>query len=221
MSFLAPDWPAPGNVLAATSVRSNGAVEVPAAMAGFVYPRYRQVHGTVALPAASVATTTEADAVYTQEVGLICAVRTADCLPVLFCHREGSEVAAAHAGWRGLAAGALESTLDAMDSAPEDLLVWIGPAISARHYEVGNDVRAAFLAASPPAQLGAVSAAFVPRGDRFLADLVGIARMRLTAAGVSAIYGGSHCTYADAERFHSWRRDGEKAGRMVTAICRI
>jgi YfiH family protein len=161
---------------------------------------------------------TEADAVYTSAESLGCAVVTADCLPVLLCDRAGSRVAAAHAGWRGLAAGILENTLDALGCEPVELLAWIGPAISQSRYEVGRDVLDAFLQDVPAALAGPTEACFQPRGDKFLADLSGLARLRLQQRGVDALYGGDLCTFSDPVRFHSWRRDGEAAGRLSSVI---
>ena len=132
----------------------------------------------------------EADALYTSEAGIGCRVVTADCLPVLLCRREGNQIAAVHAGWRGLAAGILEATLAAMGSQPETLLAWIGPAISQACYEVGGEVREAFLAAGTPAQREALDACFRPQEGKFLADLPGIARIRLASQGVLEVHGG-------------------------------
>ena len=140
---------------------------------------------------------------------------TADCLPILLASRRGDEVAAAHAGWRGLSAGVIEATTGAMRTAPEELVAWIGPAISRTHYEVGADVLEAFV---NRAHDGEVLACFEPRGDKFMADLPRLARLRLHRLGVGQVSGGDFCTYADP-RFHSWRRDGEAAGRLCSVIC--
>jgi len=140
-------------------------------------------------------------------------VRTADCLPVLFCSADGTEVAAAHAGWRGLAAGVLENTVAAMRSDVSNLLAWMGPAISQPNFEVGGEVRDAFLAHSVAAEACFEANA---RG-RWQADLYGLARQRLAASGVKAIYGGGWCTFADSERFYSYRRNQE-TGRMVSFV---
>ena len=138
---------------------------------------------------------------------------TADCLPVLFCDRAGSIVAAAHAGWRGLLGGVLESTLAAMAVAPEHVLAWLGPAIGPSAFEVGDEVRAAFVA-----ELPAAGEAFAPCGQgKWLADLYALARLRLARAGVTTVYGGNACTYSDPARYFSYRRDGV-TGRMATLI---
>ena len=138
---------------------------------------------------------------------------TADCLPVLLCDRAGSVVAAAHAGWRGLAGGVLENTIDAMQAAPADLLAWLGPAIGPDAFEVGGDVLAAFTHADPAAE-----AAFEPIGSgKYLANIYLLATQTLRRAGVSQIYGGRHCTVLERDRFFSYRRDGQ-TGRMVSAV---
>jgi YfiH family protein len=143
-------------------------------------------------------------------------VITADCLPLLLTSRGGTEVAAIHAGWRGLAAGVVEATVGAMHTDVRELLAWIGPAISQAHYEVGRDVFDALVGdAGDPA----CAACFKPFGEKYLADLAGLARLRLRRLGVAAVAGGDHCTFADPGRFHSWRRDGAAAGRQVSVIC--
>jgi YfiH family protein len=155
----------------------------------------------------------EADAIVAFEPGRVCAVLAADCLPVLFCDRAGSRVAAAHAGWRGLANGVLAATVRALGTGPDELLAWLGPAIGPSVYEVGEEVAAAFRA-----QLGAAfPAAFTPRGERWLLDLYAVARLQLAAAGVGAVFGGGFCTYSDPARFFSHRRDGV-SGRQASLI---
>ncbi|HVC37119.1 MAG TPA: peptidoglycan editing factor PgeF [Gammaproteobacteria bacterium] len=154
-----------------------------------------------------------ADAAITQSTDEACVILTADCLPVLFCERTGHTVAAAHAGWRGLAAGVLEATVAAMRTPAEDILVWLGPAIGPLAYEVGDEVRAALMHEQPLAEL-----AFESTGaDKWLCDLYLLASQRLRHAGIRHIYGGGFCTYSDRERFFSYRRDGE-CGRMATLI---
>ena len=157
-----------------------------------------------------------ADAVVTRTPGQVCAVMTADCLPVLFCDQAGTVVAAAHAGWRGLASGVLETTLQAMAVNPATVLAWMGPAIGPAAFEVGGEVRDAFISHSPLA-----ADAFVAHGDqsdnKWLANIYHLARLRLAAAGVTHIYGGEYCTYTDAQRFFSYRRDRE-TGRMASLI---
>jgi YfiH family protein len=153
-----------------------------------------------------------ADASFSVEQGKVCAVMTADCLPVLFCDRAGSVVAAAHAGWRGLLDGILECTIAALPVVPGELLAWLGPAIGPERFEVGGEVRAAFVAHDAQA-----AACFRPHGDKWLADIYSLARQRLQAAGVTNIHGGGQCTVSDAERYFSYRRDGV-TGRMATLI---
>ncbi|CAN5191231.1 peptidoglycan editing factor PgeF [soil metagenome] len=175
----------------------------------------QQVHGTRVVrldaPPREGADEPEADAAVTSTPGVVLAILTADCLPVVFCNRAGTEIAAAHAGWRGLAAGVLEATVAAMQSAPGDLLAWIGPAAGPAHYEIGTEVREAFVAGDPES-----SAAFVQtRPGHWLVDLPMLARRRLGAAGVYAVHGGTHCSIAGADKFFSHRRDG-RSGRMAT-----
>lgn len=173
----------------------------------------RQVHGTTVAEAGSAVTEPEADASIARCAGAVCAVLTADCMPVLFCDRSASVVGAAHAGWRGLAAGVLEETLAAMSCGPADVLAWLGPCIGAEAYEVGEEVRDAFVAALP-----ITSSAFrVSEAGRWMADLREIARMRLFEAGVRDVSGGEWCTWSDPQRFYSYRRDGV-TGRMASLI---
>lgn len=210
-SIITPDWPTPGNVIAGTTTR-NTEDGIPAENLRFL----NQVHGAVVVSAGAVRDADkplDADAVTGQHPGDICAVRTADCLPVLFCATDGSCVAAAHAGWRGLAAGVLENTISTMKCGASHLIAWLGPAISQPNFEVGGEVREAFLTHD-----GAAEACFEPNArGRWQADLYALARQRLAAAGVDAIYGGGWCTYADPERFFSYRRDQE-TGRMVSFV---
>jgi YfiH family protein len=191
-------------------------------------PRWpTQVHGTLAIDAEVLDRTDialKADALFTCTSGQLCTVRTADCLPVLFCDRAATTVAAAHAGWRGLAAGVLEATIGAMPCRAEQLLAWLGPAIGPAAYEVGPEVRAAFLAhdahasrAFTPAAAQSPSATRTGAQQHWLADLYELARQRLRAAGVTDIYGGGLCTFADPARFFSYRRDGV-TGRMACGI---
>jgi len=139
---------------------------------------------------------------------------TADCLPVLFCDKAGTRVAAAHAGWRGLAAGVLEHTVKTLaPSPPQEILAWLGPAIGAQAFEVGEEVRETFVAHSPQA----AQAFTATRSQHWLADLYLLARQRLQHLGVQEIFGGNHCTYTDSDRFYSYRRD-KTTGRMATLI---
>jgi len=175
-----------------------------------------QVHGTtVANLDSETQGVITADAAVARQAECVCVVMVADCMPVLFASQDGRRIAAAHAGWRGLAAGVLEQTVAAMCVRGDVLTAWLGPAISKEHFEVGDEVRAAFVEADPGA-----AAAFVgnERG-KYQADLVTLARRRLAAIGVTDVSGGEWCTFADRERFYSHRRDGQ-GGRMAALIWR-
>jgi polyphenol oxidase len=230
-----PDWAAPANVKTLQTTRNGGVSRMPWASfnlgdhvgddpAAVAANRralrealpgeplwLRQVHGIVAVDADRKPKTGEADAAFARRPGTVCVVMTADCLPVLLCDRRGSVVAAAHAGWRGLLDGVLESAVTAM--APGELLAWLGPAIGPRCFEVGTEVRDAFVAGNPSA-----SAAFVATGpDKWLCDIYLLARQRLEQLGVSAITGGGTCTYSESGRYFSYRRD-RTTGRMASLI---
>jgi YfiH family protein len=173
-----------------------------------------QVHGAVAVDVDKWPKINQGDAAYSRQPGHVCAVMTADCLPVLFCDRQGLLVAAAHAGWRGLLAGVLESAVGAMQVDPENILAWLGPAIGPAHFEVGSEVRDAFVAGDPAASL-----AFAPRAadGKWLCDIYLLARQRLRRMGVTAISGGEACTVSEGSRFFSYRRVGV-TGRMASLI---
>lgn len=246
MSFIEPEWPAPANVVAMSTLRSGGSSSGPyaslnladhvaddavavAANRAAVARRLpvdsrlqwlEQVHGNQVVRAGSTAGTPCADASWSRDCGQACVVMTADCLPVLFCSRSGDVVAAAHAGWRGLLAGVLENTVAAMGARPGDILAWLGPAIGPAAFEVGPEVRAAFLAAASRDQIDAVDASFVSSQQNpghYLADLYALARVRLGALASGNIFGGDYCTYGDGARFFSYRRDG-RTGRMASII---
>lgn len=174
----------------------------------------KQVHSATVVEAGSARV--EADAVFSRRPGSVCAVLTADCLPVLFCDRAGSVVAAAHAGWRGLANGVLEATVAAMQVPPNEVMAWMGAAIGPQAFEVGDEVHQTFVAQHPEA-----SSAFVPHPSgepgKWLADIYQLARIRLSHAGVQAVYGGGRCTFREADTFYSYRRDGV-TGRMAALI---
>jgi YfiH family protein len=173
----------------------------------------RQVHGITVIDAADAPAAPQADAAFSCRPGVVCAVLTADCLPLLLCNRAGTVVAAAHAGWRGLAAGVVEQSVAALDVAPGQLLAWLGPAIGPAAYTVGEEVREAFIRHDPRA-----AAAFAPApGGGWLADLYRLARQRLAACGIDAVFGGGRCTFTEAQDFFSYRRDGV-TGRMATLI---
>jgi hypothetical protein len=206
------DWPAPSGIIAGTTLR-NSEFELPAD------PQWlNQVHGIDVVRAGSADFadgTPEADAIVAHRGGDICVVKTADCLPVLLCSRDGQEIAAAHAGWRGLAAGVLEATIAAMSIGPVELMAWLGPAISQPAFEVGGEVRDAFLANDADA-----ANCFVENArNRWQADLYGLARQRLRNAGVNDVSGGGLCTYEDESRFFSHRRDGTE-GRLLSFVYR-
>lgn len=235
--FLVPDWPVPPHVKALQTLRQGGESQGPYASlnlgdhvgdAPAVVQENRmrvsqwlgaaplwlnQVHGTEVVDAHRAHAGVSADAAFTQASGVACAVMTADCLPVLFCDEAGSVVAAAHAGWRGLCDGVLEKTVLAMGVPANRILAWLGPAIGPLAFEVGGEVRSAFMAAHPSAE----SAFKQGKPGKWLADLEMLARRRLELLGLAGIYGGGMCTYSDAQRFFSYRRDGV-TGRMASFI---
>jgi hypothetical protein len=173
----------------------------------------QQVHGIEVVAAEKVTRNYCADAIYTQQINKVCVVMTADCLPVFFCNQQATKVAVAHAGWRGLANGILESTLQQLDEKPDNILVWLGPAISQAAFEVGDEVRQAFSDYLPQAEQ-----AFKPsRPSHWYADLYLLAKQRLQVQGIQHIFGGDFCTYSDSERFFSYRRD-QQTGRMASLI---
>lgn len=172
-----------------------------------------QVHGKDVLTLTGEAYASKrADASYSNTPGMVCAVMTADCLPVLFCNRAGTEVAAAHAGWRGLCAGVLEETLACFADRPENIQAWLGPAIGPNAFEVGQDVREAFMAVD-----AAADSAFIPAGEKYYADIYTLARQRLAKAGVTQVSGGDRCTFTQKQDFFSYRRD-KTTGRMASFI---
>lgn len=245
LDVIRPEWPAPANIAALTTTRSGGISEAPfdslnlgdhvgddpvavatnrqrlfddcAGLSAIAW--LEQVHGTDVV-AANAQHTQRADALFTRDETVACAIMTADCLPVLFCDRMGTQVAAAHAGWRGLCAGVLEKTVAQFDD-PAQVLAWFGPAIGPANFEVGAEVREQFLQTTP-ALVAQIDRCFnrADKPQHYLADIYSLARLRLQAAGVTAIYGGGWCTVADRTRFYSYRRDG-RCGRMATLIYRI
>jgi len=209
--WLCADWPAPAGIIAGTTLKGSE-FALPAK------PRFvKQVHGARAVRIGSPdfdQGAPDADAVIADRPGDICVVRTADCLPILLCSLDGQEIAAIHAGWRGLAAGIVEATLDEMSSPAGDLIAWFGPAISQAAFEVGPEVRESF------GPWGQIEALFrVNERGRLQADLFGLARARLRRNGVLRVYGGGLCTVSDPQRFYSYRRDGD-TGRMLSFIYR-
>lgn len=208
--WIVPEWPAAARVRALMSTRATTDVDLRAALPA--EPAWlRQVHGTNVIQMPS--TEREGDAAVTRSAGVVLTIRAADCMPVLLTDDAGSVIGAAHAGWRGLSAGVVESTVRAMGLPGTQLLAWLGPAISARVYEVGDEVRTAFVKKD-----AAAAAAFSPtRPGHWLLDLYLVARQRLHAQGVERIFGGGFCTYTDPARFHSFRRDGT-SGRMAAFL---
>jgi len=206
--MITPDWAAPAQVRAVVTTRAFGDLRdasmrerlralLPAEPAWL-----EQVHGN-RVACLDESPLLQADAAFTRNRGTVCAVQMADCLPVLFADEAGTVVAAAHAGWRGLAAGVLEATVAALRVPGHRLLAWLGPAIGPRAYEVGEDVLAAFRGHE---------AAFSPgRPGRWLLDLYAVARERLSRAGVNKVSGGGRCTYSEPQRFFSYRRDRTSA----------
>jgi YfiH family protein len=171
-----------------------------------------QQHTADIVAAEHVTPDTIADASYTSQPRLPCVVLTADCLPILLCNRQGTEVAAIHGGWRGLYQEIIAQTIQRLHSPPEDLLAWLGPAICASHYEVGDSLRTRFIRQDPN-----LASAFHATGQHLFADLYQIARLQLRQQGVTHIHGGHFCTYQES-RFYSYRRDGAATGRMASMI---
>ena len=237
--WIVPDWPAPGNVRAFITTRAGGTSggpyasfnlglrteDDPAAVAAnratlrSLLPQepvwLRQVHGNRVIDADAPPAAPEADAAIARSPGTVCAVLIADCVPVLLTDRTGGTVAVAHAGWRGLAGGVVENTVRGMQCPPAELLAFLGPGIGPRAFEVGADVRDAFVDVDPHAQ-----SAFVPHAPgKWLADLFALARRRLARAGVARVFGGGICTHSDPARFFSHRRN-PATGRMAALIWR-
>jgi polyphenol oxidase len=179
-------------------------------------PRWlKQVHGVTVADLDADDSAEAADAAITRSPGKVCAILTADCLPIVFATESGDAIAAAHAGWRGLSGGVIRATVKALGAPPERLLAWLGPAIGPTHFEVGAEVREAFLVGDP----GAGAAFRLNARGRYMADLAELARRKLKALGVTRIYGGHECTYERADRYFSYRRDG-MTGRQSTLIWR-
>jgi purine-nucleoside/S-methyl-5'-thioadenosine phosphorylase / adenosine deaminase len=242
LDFIVPRWPAPASVRAFFTTRRGGVSAAPFARLNLgrhvgdepdavdenrsrvretfdlpQEPRWlRQIHGAGVADAAEAQPFPEADASFSGAAGVVCAVLVADCLPLLLCDRRGGEVAAVHAGWRGLLAGVVQATVGRMAAAPSDILAWMGPAIGPEVFEVGPEVRQGFLAKDP-----GYGVAFRPSPRRgcWLADVYAMARFALDQAGVGEVHGAEWCTYSEPERFFSYRRDG-LTGRMAALIWR-
>jgi hypothetical protein len=240
LPFFVPDWPAPKNVRSLVTTRSGGVSQgvfsslnlgthvgddplavaenrarVMASVPGIAV-WLNQVHGVRVVDASGASVgdpPPKADAAISRQSGYICTVMTADCLPVMFCDRAGSVVAAAHAGWRGLLAGVLEETVAAMGVPGPNLMAYLGPAIGPKAFEVGEEVRSAFTNAEEASAM-----AFKPANPgKWRADIYHLARQRLAGQGVNRVFGGTFCTVSEAERFFSYRRDGQ-TGRMASMI---
>ena len=236
-SFVLPDWPAPPGVRALVTTRCGGVSRGPwhsLNLAGHVGDDAQavatnrallrrelpgepvwlaQVHGAVCVDAALAAVGAQADASFARRRGVVCAVLTADCLPVLLCDERATVVGVAHAGWRGLAAGVIEATVAAMNEPGTRLIAWLGPAIGPRAFEVGGEVRDRFLARDPRAAAAFAAAA----GGKWLCDIYRLARQRLDALGIGRVAGADWCTASDTQRFFSHRRDGI-SGRMASLV---
>ena len=238
-TLIFPDWPVPASVRAASTTRRGGVSNSPHDSLNLGYhpeddvdkvtenrrrlaraldlPQepvwLKQVHGRNVVDATQISASAEADASFARHAGVVCVVMTADCLPVLLCNRAGTCVAAVHAGWRGLANGVIGATVEHMECAPEDLIAWLGPAIGADVFEVGEEVYTAFLALD---EGNAVCFRPSPRG-RWLANIYELARRQLRALGITMLFGGGWCTLTESEKFFSYRRDGS-SGRMASLI---
>lgn len=238
-AWLTPDWPAPPGVRAISTLRNSGISHSPyhsfnlaehvgddpqavSANRDCLWQQAQlpamphwltQVHGTGVVDAGLMQQSCEADAAFTHQPGVVCAVMTADCLPVLLCERSGQWVMAVHAGWRGLAAGIIESAVRRMATGGEDMMAWLGPAIGPGAFEVGDEVREQFVCCDTAAGMHFTAS---PSG-RWLMDIYSLARRRLAGLGIRQVYGGHWCTVSEADRFFSYRRDG-RAGRMASLI---
>lgn len=248
-ALIVPHWPAPANVRAFITTRQGGASQAPfdgfnlathveddveavtmnrqrlLEKTGFPAIQWlEQVHGSKVVEAQPDGRVRTADACYSSLIGVACAVLTADCLPLLLCDKTGTQVAAVHAGWRSLAGGVIRHTVEAFSCPADEILVYLGPAISQPHFEVGIEVLEAFFdAAKTTLQGEAISAAFTASKHKpmhFCADLYALARAELAVLGVANVYGGDECTVEAAELFYSYRRDG-KTGRMASIISLI
>lgn len=244
LSLIHPDWPAPSNIHAVSTTRAGGFSQSPwaglnlgvhvgdepdhvrrnrtelASACGLppdAFGWLDQIHGTdvVSLPMEDASVVPQADASFTRVACKVCAILTADCLPVILCDQNGTTVAAAHAGWRSLCGGVLEGLVAGMGLPGNTLMAWLGPAIGPQKFEVGPEVRAAFMAQDLKA--AAAFSSVGARGGHYMADIYLLARQRLGGLGINSIYGGDFCTVTDSQRFYSYRRDGQ-TGRMATVI---
>ncbi|MFI3190420.1 multi-copper polyphenol oxidoreductase [Crenothrix sp. D3] len=237
--WITPDWPAPANIHAATTLRTGGVSVTPydslnpATHVGddedcvrenrqriktmLALPSepvwLEQTHSNLVINAGQATTLQQADASVSDQAGVVCAVLTADCLPLLICSTDGQQIAAIHAGWKGLLAGIITNTINVL--ATTEVLVWLGPAIGAACFEVGAEVREVFVAKS-----AVFASAFTQTNtNKYLADIYQLARIELATLGIHAVYGGEFCTVTDQARFYSYRRDTQ-TGRLATLIWR-
>ena len=239
MQLLKPEWPAPKNIKAYTTLKTSwGKYTSQHSFNGsnslntdpeFVSENnklksllgintdpiwVRQTHSNTVIEACDANREKNADATFTGQEKNVCAILTADCLPLLICDTQGTKVAAIHAGWRGLAAGIIENTLTALSLNPEQMLVWLGPAIGPNKFEVGQDVYEIFVS-----QDASAIQAFKPiSANKWLANLYTLAKMRLNYQGVNNIFGGNFCTYSQEDLFFSYRRDKTQTGRLASLI---
>jgi purine-nucleoside/S-methyl-5'-thioadenosine phosphorylase / adenosine deaminase len=237
--LIIPDWPAPNNIKAISTTRHGGVSQYPYTQLNLgthvgddphlvsqnrahitqslnlpEEPRWlEQVHGTTIIESQHWQQDIKVDAIFSQQTGHVCAVMTADCLPILLCNQQGDTIAAIHAGWRGLAAGIIEKTIQKFSCEPQEIIAWLGPAIGPSQFEVGLEVYELFVANAPVA-----CEAFKINGPHhYLADIYLLARQRLEKNNVQKVFGGDFCTVSDEERFFSYRRDGI-TGRMASMI---
>lgn len=245
-SVITPNWQAPTTLIGLTTTRQGGLSDAPfdsfnlgahvgdelscveanrlklMHIANLPHlPQWlNQTHSTcVATLHSGVLSTIEADAVYTNEPNQVCAVLTADCLPVLFYSKDGQEVAAAHAGWRGLANGILENTVNHFKSDASDIVAWFGPAIGPQRFEVGQDVFDAFVSQLPASAQAFETIKSATHDPKYLANIYALAQLRLMQCGLTEFYGGDRCTASEQNEFYSYRREN-KTGRMATLIWR-
>lgn len=219
MNVIHANWPAPKHVHALTTTRSLGnfkqledRVQIKTLCQLPSEPVWLQQIHSAKVVNADETITSPADAAYSRSHKVL-AIMTADCLPVLICNQQGTEIAAIHAGWRGLQAGIISNTVKQLASDPAELLLWFGPAIGPKHFEVGPEVYDAFVSNNQQ-----FTAGFTPHNDRWLANIFKLAAIECNALGIQHISGGDYCTYSDATQFFSYRRDGEIAGRLVSLI---
>jgi len=240
-NYIKPNWPAPKNVSAFATKRTGGVSQPPYDSFNFSLRSddnpndvmanrsklqqelnlpsepfwLKQEHTNIAIHLQQDTNLNEpvADAAFTNTPGIVCVTLTADCVPILVCDRNGTIVAAIHAGWKGILAGIIEATIKQMSIDPSKLLAWLGPAIGANAFETGCDLYELFTKQNPEAKK-----AFVAHNNRFLTNIYLLASQRLNQSGVTAIYGGEHCTFTQKELFYSFRRDGTNSGRMASLI---